>query len=123
MHELGVVLEAVKQVERYAAENALSDRIDTLVLQIGELASIVPKYVEAVYPAAVDGTILERARLEIEILPANARCKACGNVFNAKEHRGACPACGGKDLELLGGREFRIKEIAVISRQESRPCE
>ncbi|MDR3304849.1 MAG: hydrogenase maturation nickel metallochaperone HypA [Clostridiales Family XIII bacterium] len=113
MHELGVVMEVVKQVEQFAAENALTDHIEALVLQIGELSSMIPAYVEAVYPAAAEGTILEQARLEVEILPANALCKACGKVFRAKEHKGVCPACGGKELELLGGREFCIKEIAV----------
>ncbi|MDR3363804.1 MAG: hydrogenase maturation nickel metallochaperone HypA [Clostridiales Family XIII bacterium] len=113
MHELGVVIEVVRQVEQFAGENALTGKIEALVLQIGELSSMVPAYIEAVYPAAIEGTILEQARLEIEVLPANARCRACGKAFNAKERKGVCPQCGGKELELLGGREFCIKEIAV----------
>lgn len=114
MHELGVVLEVVKTVEQFAEENNVSSKIEKLVLQIGELSSIIPKYVEAVYPAAVDGTILQNTKLEIEVMPANARCKECTKVYNAVEHRAICPKCGGKDVELLSGREFFIKEIAVI---------
>jgi hydrogenase nickel incorporation protein HypA/HybF len=114
MHELGVVIEVVNTVERFARENDVKGRIETLVLQIGELSSMIPKYIEAVYPAAVDGSILEGAELKIEILPGNARCADCGKVFNVLANKGLCPGCGGKNTELLGGKEFFIKEIAVI---------
>jgi hydrogenase nickel incorporation protein HypA/HybF len=110
MHELGVIIEVVKTVEQFAAERGVT-KIDTLVLQIGELSPIIPHYVHAVYPAAVDGTLLQDTKLEIEILPGNALCKNCRKVFNVLEHKGICPLCSGKDTELLGGKEFYIKEI------------
>ena len=113
MHELSVVLEIIKSVEKYAETNEVG-RIEKLVLEIGELSSVVPRYIESVYPAAVKDTILKDAELAIEILPADARCKACGKVFNVREFRAVCPDCGGKDLELLGGREFNIKELVVV---------
>jgi hydrogenase nickel incorporation protein HypA/HybF len=52
------------------------------VLKIGEPSSMIPKYIKAVYPAAVDGTILQDTKLEIEILPGNGLCKECTKVFN-----------------------------------------
>ena len=113
MHELSVVLEAIKQVEDYARSNGISGSIQVLTLRIGELSSIVPDYVRAVYTAATDGTILENSNLEIEIAPASARCEACGKIFMIVPNKGLCPACGGKDIKLLGGREFFIKEITV----------
>jgi hydrogenase nickel incorporation protein HypA/HybF len=112
VHELGIVLEVVKVVEQFAAENDVG-KIESLTLQIGELSSAIPAYVEAVYPVAVDGTILEGAALKVEILPCRTRCKSCGEVFGALEHKAVCPACGGKDLDILSGKEFHIKEIAV----------
>jgi hydrogenase nickel incorporation protein HypA/HybF len=112
MHELGIVAEVVRVVEDIARKQQLT-KVDTLVLQIGELSSVVPYYVEQCYPAAVYGTMLEDTHLKIEVLPGNARCKSCGKVFNLlKEHR-VCPACGTAEWELLGGREFAIKEIVA----------
>ena len=61
MHELGVVINVIKTVENFAAKNGVT-KIDTLVLQIGELSSMIPRYIEACYPAAVDGTIMEDIR-------------------------------------------------------------
>jgi hydrogenase nickel incorporation protein HypA/HybF len=110
LHELGVVIEVVKTVENFAKANGVT-KIDTLVLQIGELSSMIPKYIEACYPAGVDGTLLQDTKLKIEILPGNALCKECNKVFNLIENKGKCPVCESKDFELLSGKEFMIKEI------------
>jgi hydrogenase nickel incorporation protein HypA/HybF len=53
LHELGIVFEVVKTVKNFAGNNGLT-KIDTVVLQIGELSSIFPHYIEECYPAAVD---------------------------------------------------------------------
>jgi hydrogenase nickel incorporation protein HypA/HybF len=110
LHELGVVIEVIKTVEDFAKKNGVT-KIDTLVLQIGELSSIIPQYVEACYPAAVDGTLLQETKLKIEILPGNAICKKCNKVFNLIANSNKCPNCGSKDWGLLSGKEFMIKEI------------
>lgn len=68
MHELGIVIEIVKTVENFVEKNHLT-RVDTLVLQIGKMAPVVPHYIEQCYPAAVDGTSMENTKLSIEILP------------------------------------------------------
>lgn len=112
MHELGVVFEVVKTVENFATKNKLT-KIDKVVLQIGELSSMIPKYVEACYPAAVDGSILQDTKLEIQILPGNCICKECNKVYNLLQNREGCPKCGHNKWELLSGKEFMIKEIVA----------
>lgn len=104
------MIEVVKTVENFARKNDLT-KIDTLVLQIGELSSIIPRYIEACYPAAVDGTMLQDTKLQIEILPGNGICKKCNKVFNLIENNNICPECGSKDWEILCGKEFMIKEV------------
>lgn len=110
MHELGIVIEVIKVVENFAQKSGVT-KIDTLVLQIGELSSVVPRYIKECYPVASDGTLLQDTKLEIEILPGNGICKQCNKVFNILENSKKCPKCGGTDWELLCGREFMIKEI------------
>ena len=112
MHELGVVIEVIKTVEGIAKENNLT-KIDKLVLQIGELSSMIPKYIEACYPVAVAGSLLEETKLEIEILPGNAICQKCNKVFNLVENNSKCPKCGSNHWEILCGKEFIIKEIVA----------
>lgn len=110
MHELGVLIEIVKQVKQIAVENEV-EKIGSLVLQIGELSSMVPHYMKKLYPAAIDGTVLEGSTLEIEVIPANGLCKDCNKVFNLIKENAICPYCQSKNFELLSGREFMIKEI------------
>lgn len=110
MHELGVVIEVVKTVEKFAKSNNLT-KIDTVVLQIGELSSMIPKYIENCFPVAVDGTLLEESKLKIEVLPGNAMCRGCKKVFNITANNGICPHCVSKDWEILSGKEFMIKEV------------
>lgn len=67
MHELGIIIEIVKTVEEFAQKNQVT-RIDTLVLQIGDLSPVVPRYIQECYPAATDGTSLQNTKLKIERL-------------------------------------------------------
>ena len=110
MHEIGVLIEVVKTVENFAKQNGVK-KIQVLVLQIGELSSMIPRYIEACYPAAVDGTILQETKLKIEIIPGNGICKKCNKVFNLIENNNKCPKCGAREWEILCGKEFMIKEI------------
>jgi len=110
LHELGVVIEVVKNVEEFAKDNGVI-KIDTIVLQIGELSSMIPKYIEDCFPVAVDGTQFEETKLEIEILPANAMCRECKKVFNILANKSQCSFCESRNWEMLSGKEFMIKEI------------
>lgn len=110
MHELGIILEVVEQVKQVALENDVA-KIEKLILQVGELSSMIPKYMKKIYPAAVDGTILEDSELVIETIPGNGKCRECGTVYNLVEEHAVCPDCGGKSFEMLSGDEFIIKEI------------
>lgn len=112
MHELGILMGAINTVENFAKKNGVT-KIQTLVLQIGELSSMIPRYIEECYPAAVEGTLLQETELKIEILPGNAICQNCNNVFNLTENKDICPNCGKQDWEILCGKEFMIKEIVA----------
>lgn len=112
MHELGVIIKVVKQVENFAINNGVT-KIETLVLQIGALASVIPRFVEECYPMAVKNTMLRDTCLKIEILPASARCRSCGKIFNPLKYKSACPNCSSKQPEMISGNEFMIKEIVA----------
>lgn len=110
MHELGIMFHIVETVLEIAEENELAE-VEAIVLEVGALSQVVPKYLFDCFPAACDGTMLEQTKLEIEELPANGKCKGCGSVYNVVETRRLCPACGETRYELLSGTEFSIKEI------------
>ncbi len=112
MHELGIIIEVAKVVEKIAMENGATE-VDKIVLEIGEISSMIPRYIEECYPAAVDGTMLEKTKLEIEIIKATAHCNLCLKTFDLVPFEGYCPDCHTKEWTLLTGKEFIIKEIVV----------
>lgn len=57
MHEIGVVRQVLKTVENFAEENGL-EKIDTIVLEIGDLSLVIPKSVEDIYNVIIKGTAL-----------------------------------------------------------------
>ena len=117
MHEIGVVKQVVRTVEDFAKENGV-DRIEEIVLDIGELSLVTPKYVEEIYPIATKGTILDGAKLIMNVVPGLAECDECDEIFNVIEHEGYCPNCGSFEKTVLSGRDFSIREIHVAEPQE-----
>jgi hydrogenase nickel incorporation protein HypA/HybF len=110
MHELGLVLNIVKQIENYMDENELK-KIEKLILQVGKLSEVYPKYLRDVYPIAVENTKLAQTQLIIEETPGIGRCNECDFVYNLVENKNQCPVCESKDFTVISGREFLIKEI------------
>ena len=112
MHEIGVVRQVVHTVEEFAKENNV-DKISEIVLDIGEVSMIIPKYVEDVYPAVIKGTILEDAKLIINVVPGIVECEECDEIYNIVEHEGYCPNCGSFEKTVLSGDSFLIREIHI----------
>lgn len=112
MHEIGVVRQVIRTVEDFAKENGITE-ISEIVLDIGELSLVIPKYVEDIYAFTVEGSILESAKLTMNVIPGMAECDDCDEIFNVIEHEGYCPRCGSFEKSILTGQDFLIKEIIV----------
>jgi len=112
MHELGIVYEVIKVVDNFVKDNDIT-RVEKIVLEIGQLSQAIPRFIEECYPAAVDQTPYEDTKLEIITLPANGKCKVCGEIYNIIEHRKVCPNCNTEDFDLISGEEFNIKEVVA----------
>lgn len=111
MHELNVLMAVADQVEALAAERKIA-KVRAIVLQIGELSSVVPMFMEQYYPMIVEKkTCLQESKLVIERIPGKARCANCGEVYHVVGHDGRCPVCNTFEKVVLQGREFIIKEI------------
>ena len=112
MHEIGVVRQMCNTVMEFAAENQIQS-VSEIVVEIGELSLIIPKYVEDVYPLVVEDTMLKDPKLIIEEIPGLAECDECDEIFNVVEHKGYCPNCGSFEKTVLTGKDFNIKEVHI----------
>lgn len=114
MHELSIVLEIQKCVERAAKENHLAlSAVASVVVEVGEVSSVIPRYLTECWPVATEGTEMEGCGLEIEMIPAEVRCKKCGAVYEYLKNGRRCPACGAVECVIVRGEEFNVKEIVV----------
>ncbi|MEF9972076.1 MAG: hydrogenase maturation nickel metallochaperone HypA [Oscillospiraceae bacterium] len=113
MHELSVLVEIVRVVEELAKEQSIK-KVKAIVLEVGELSSVVPQFMTEYFPVIVDlKPMFKDTELIIEMLPGNAICNECKTVFNVIENKGYCPSCGSFEKDLLSGQELSIKEIQV----------
>lgn len=112
MHELGIIIEVVKQVEEFAKENNVTE-IEQITLEVGELSSMYPKFIEDVYPIAVERTSLKDTKLVIEMLPGLGTCKKCNFGYNLRLNNNICPLCGSDEYLVISGTEFNIKSITA----------
>lgn len=114
MHEVGVVRAMLHTVDEFCEQNGVRrEDVEEIVLDIGELSLVIPKYVEDVYGPLVNGTPYENTKLVINEIPGLAECDDCDEIFNVIEHKGYCPNCGSFDKQVLSGEDFTIREIHV----------
>lgn len=112
MHELGIVYEVIKIVDGFVEDHDI-EKVEKIVLEIGQLSQAIPRFIESCYPAAVSETPYENTQLEIITVPALGKCQACETIYNIIEERKVCPKCHKEDFTLISGDDFNIKEIVA----------
>ena len=110
MHELGIC-DALLTMVRGIMKDEDLERIDRITVEVGSLSGVVPAYLADCWVAVTDRTELEKTEFVIEELAGTAKCLDCGMEFTADLNDLSCPACRGKKLLPLTGRELTLKEI------------
>ncbi|MEZ3434606.1 MAG: hydrogenase maturation nickel metallochaperone HypA [Lachnospiraceae bacterium] len=114
MHELGIVFHIVKAVEETALENK-AKKVGRVVLQIGEVSTIIPSYLEDCFKwKCSKSELMDGCDLVIETIPAVTFCEDCKETYKTVEHGKICPYCGSGNTYLVQGNEHLIKEIEVV---------
>ena len=113
MHELGIVFYIIRDVKEVAEQNGVS-HVSKVVMNIGEVSTVVPEYLTDCWRWAADKEeLLKGCELEVIVTDAVTVCNACGKEYTTVEHGKNCPFCGSTDTVLLRGNEVEIKEIEV----------
>lgn len=108
MHELSLMEDVIRIVQTHAG-----DRTVTAVrLKIGALTCVQPDALRFCFAACKAGTLLQNAVLDIETVPARARCHRCGQTFALDELYQPCP-CGSFEKTLLQGQELHVQSLEL----------
>lgn len=112
MHEFSIAVNIVDIALEYA-EKSNAVRVNEIELEIGELSGVVNDAMEFAMDAAIKGTLLENARVNIIKIPGLAICKSCGNEFKIENFFDACTKCGAYNPDIISGKELRVKSLNI----------
>ncbi len=88
-------------------------RVLSVHLKVGEMSAVVPSSLTFCWEILTKDGPLDGAKLDIEEIPVQARCRTCGHDFRVIEYRFVCPACGDIRVEMTAGRELSVQEIEI----------
>jgi hydrogenase nickel incorporation protein HypA/HybF len=108
LHELSITQSVVDAVSSRAG----SRRVHQVRLSVGALTAVVPEAMLFCFDLVAAGTVLEGARLEIDMIPGRAECRSCGVSFLLPDPVLLC-ACGSADVSVVAGRELKIISMEV----------
>ena len=111
MHELGIVFQIIKSVEKVGEEHKLS-KVSAVTLGLGEVSQVVPKELIDCWNWAIKKTtLMAEANLELETIPAITLCESCKSTYETVKYGRICPNCHSEMTYLLQGREINLKDI------------
>ena len=113
MHEVDMtkcLLLALQQWrEQQASPHAM---VDTIHLDVGRFTCVEPDQLQFTFQAAIAGTWLDGAQLQIEEIPFVGRCLVCNGTYSpTPEGAYRSPCCDHPLEEIVSGRELRIRSI------------
>ena len=113
MHELGIVMQMIDQVEQVAEENGVAEVLK-VNLEIGEVSGIVPELFTDCFAWAKKKTKhLQNAELDMIILEGVSYCRDCKATYQTTKYAKQCPHCGSYNTYLVTGNEISIRDIQV----------
>ena len=112
MHELSVCQGLMRQVDRIAVQNNAT-AVDRIVLKVGPLSGIEPELLKHAFTIARQGTVAEKAELEIQDGPVRISCTQCGTESVAAVNRLVCPLCGDWRVDVTEGEELLLLSLEI----------
>ncbi|MCP5142946.1 MAG: hydrogenase maturation nickel metallochaperone HypA [Chromatiales bacterium] len=112
MHEMSLC-ESVVEILAEEARRQGFQRVKTVWLEIGRLASADPEAIRFCFDAVTRATVADGARLEIIDTPGQAWCERCAVTVEIKQRFDACPVCGDFPLRVIDGDALRVKQLEV----------
>jgi hydrogenase nickel incorporation protein HypA/HybF len=112
MHEVGLMENALAIALNYATRER-ANRIHQIALRVGDLSGVEPDALRFAFDMVTQGTIAERAQLNIETCPTVCYCNDCQREFRPTELGYECPICQTWSTYVLQGKELELASLEV----------
>ena len=113
MHELPIMKSILDIVLKHAERHQVQ-KIHAIHLEVGLMSDLEEEWMQRYFDYLSEGTIASHAKLKIEWFPIVFMCQDCNQSFEIEKknlREAACPNCGRDKLDLVSGREYRIKDM------------
>jgi hydrogenase nickel incorporation protein HypA/HybF len=112
MHEMSLAESVLQIVEDHARKHGFA-RVNTIFMEVGQLAGVEVEALRFALEVVTRGSVAEGAAVDIAQTPGQAWCLACGDTVAMATLYDGCSRCGGYQVQVTGGTEMRVKELAV----------
>jgi len=110
MHEITLVTGLFEIINEQVAARGI-ESISRVRLKVGALAAVEPMTLRACFEVVAEGTVAEGAQLEIVEAPLTGCCRGCAKSFRIVNFSFICPACGGGEVDMTGGKELYLESL------------
>lgn len=112
VHELAVTQHILDIVTDHA-QKAGATRVTDIHIVIGDLSSVVDDSVQMYWGILTEGSMAAGSKLHFKRIPAQMHCKDCEKDYSPSKGELLCPTCGGANVKVTGGDDFRLDSIEV----------
>jgi hydrogenase nickel incorporation protein HypA/HybF len=112
MHEFSLAGEVVKIAEHEAEKNKARS-VSEITIEVGNLSGVEAQAFEEALRILSEGSILEKASLNIVRIKGRGICNACEKEFEMDQRMDTCPDCHSFPSEIKGGNEFRVVSLLI----------
>jgi len=112
MHEFSLAGEVVKLAQHEAEKNK-AVAVSEISIEVGNFSGVEALAFKEALGILSEGTILEKAYLNIVRIKGRGFCHACEKEFEMDQRMDTCPECHSFPSEIKGGNEFRVVSLLI----------
>jgi len=112
MHELSIAQALAGELESIVRSEG-ARAVSRVTLAVGALSGVEPEALRLAFPVAMEGTAAAHAELVLQRIPAQVRCRTCGQDTEPDFPVFVCGHCGSSDIDIAAGRELLIQSVEL----------
>jgi hydrogenase nickel incorporation protein HypA/HybF len=113
IHEVSIAENILEIVEEVAKQHQL-ERIEKVVLEIGQFSGVEPDLLRFAFQVIVDNTLLQNTEIEILTPPLVLYCRSCETEYLGEMEDLRCPVCLGEEFDVRQGKEMLVRSIVGV---------
>ena len=112
MHEASITRSIIDTVLDVIAAQKVEGMVTAVNITVGVCQGLIPESMQMFFDIEKPGTLLENARLAVEVKRMVAHCQSCDADHDLDLPVMFCPDCG-KPMKLVSGNEILVNSIEV----------